>query len=243
MSTAPQAQFQEETFNQEAITVATQLRSIVVVDQETFDLASAILLQRAEWKKKVVEFFKPMKEAAHNAHKVICEREKSVLSVGEPEDDATRRSVAKFSDDQERLRRKIETERIETQRKIDEEARLNDAQRAEAMGAPKEAVQQILDTPSAAPPPSVAPTYQRVAGVGTAKVWTWRPEGSVDRDRATDAEKLRSLKLLVKAAAKDERLLAFLLLNEKQLGKIASAAASVPGIQFYQTTNVRIGGR
>ena len=92
---------------------------VVIRDNDDYELAGEFGKELKRKAAQVTEFFKPMKEQAHQAHKAICDREKAVLA---PLSNAERVIKAKMSayvteqerkhkEQEEALRRAAEAER------------------------------------------------------------------------------------------------------------------------------------
>ena len=82
---------------------------------------------------EVTEFFKPMKDAAHQAHKAVCDREKAMLQPLKNAERVLKESVGLFLTERERKRKAAE----EAARRAAEEERerkLREAIEAEAAG-------------------------------------------------------------------------------------------------------------
>lgn len=66
--------------------VAMQALTLVIKDEKTFDQSTTMLEAIKGLKKEIVDFIKPIKEAANKAHKTACAQEKKLT---EPLDEAT----------------------------------------------------------------------------------------------------------------------------------------------------------
>jgi hypothetical protein len=225
-------------FLTEAEQLSSQLRAIQVIDQDTCDFAGQVLRQRADFKDRVAEFFKPMKREAKNLHDTVSQSEKFVLGglngVDELAEQNARTNISKWIQDQERIQKQRDIDNAAAQRKLDDEARELAAKHAEVHGAGPEAVAQIREAELPLSPPKSSPTFHKPAGFSTGSNWTWRFETTEQA----------ALKAIVKAAAKDPRLLGYLQLNTKAFNsdaKSKKSTADVPGIHFFDAgkTSVR----
>ncbi len=160
----------------EALTWPERAKSIAIRDQESYDLAANMKMDLAALRKKIVEEFAPMKEAAHKAHKAITTKENEYLAPIEQAEKLLVGTLKAWTAEQERLRiaeqRRMEAEarareeedrqrriaeaaaiRAEDERRAaelrrqDEEARLAAALEAQVVGASEETVAVILETP------------------------------------------------------------------------------------------------
>ena len=96
----------------EALTLPVQARSIVISDQETYTAAATFKITLADMRRKIVDEFKPMKEAAHKAHKAITSKEAEYLAPVTEAEGILISSLKAWQAEQERLQR-IETARLQ----------------------------------------------------------------------------------------------------------------------------------
>lgn len=114
----------------EALTWPQRAKALTVADAAGYAVAADMKLNLAALRKKIVEEFAPMKEAAHRAHKAITTKEAEYLKPITEAEGIVASAIKAFIAEQERLRR-IEQARLEAEaRKAAEEARLK--QEAEA---------------------------------------------------------------------------------------------------------------
>ncbi len=103
----------------------------VVVDEVSREEASGAIIDLKTKRARIVEYWKPLKERAFQAHKEVTQREKEMLSVVDGVINQINDAVKAYLREQERIR-------IEAQRKAEEEAR----KKAEEERARIEAEQQ-----------------------------------------------------------------------------------------------------
>jgi hypothetical protein len=180
-------------------------------------------------RKSIADFFKPMKDAAHRAHKEVCNRENETLKPLEDAALALGQRIASF-EHQAREAARIEQDRlrVEQQRIAEEEARqeaerlaIEDAIELEAAGDIA-AAEAVLANPTPVVPryvaPPVVPTnITRVAGAAARTTWKAR----VVNPNLVPRE--------------------YLIVDESALNKIAGVMkerAKVPGVEFYPETAV-----
>jgi len=101
----------------QALTYPDRAKAIVITDQQSYDVAAGFKLDMAAMRKKIVEEFKPMKEAANKAHKAITAKEAEYLAPITAAEEMVKQSIVAFQREQERIRQ-------EAQRKLDEERRV-----------------------------------------------------------------------------------------------------------------------
>ncbi len=158
----------------EALTLPEQAKAIVITDAASYQVAANFKITLAGWRKKITDEFKPMKDAAHKAHKAITEKEGSYLKPITDAELLLRTSLVKWQDEQERIRRaeqmRLEAEarqRAEAERQQREEAAL---QEAIAVGS-----DEVFVEPAPIEAPVIAaPTYEPVKGLGIKRTWAAR---------------------------------------------------------------------
>lgn len=137
----------EEEFSETALTLYEQALSIQVTDKPTYTAAGEFGKSLKELEKKIVDYFAPLKKAAHEAHKAITKREADELSPVREAMDCVRKSMNRYLADVEDARRKAEAA---AQKAAEEEAEkerqrlLRQAEKAEAKGN-EEKVEELLE--------------------------------------------------------------------------------------------------
>lgn len=167
----------DEQLQSQALTLAEQARALRVIDQQSFDLAADKLRGVVALRKEIQGHYKPLKDAANEAHKRICDAERSMLAPVQEAESVLKQSVASYETT-------IRRQREEAERKAREEAeraRLEEIEReieaAEASGASPEEVQTIIETPVVIPTPRVvAPAVQHTPARGVTTVQTFSAE-------------------------------------------------------------------
>lgn len=121
----------------EATNYPATVQGLMVVDQVSFAKAGEAVKTLAVFKKQLKDYFAPMKDAAHAAHKAICEKENESLRPLTEVEKTLRDRMGVYATEQERIRaaeerrlREAEEARAAAERKKLEEA----AAKAEAKG-------------------------------------------------------------------------------------------------------------
>ena len=119
-------------FSEKAIVLAGEAKSLVVVDQETANRATQLILAGKEVIKKIKDYFAPLKKAADEAKKKLLDAEKAELQRVEPYIEKLQSSLTAWRLEQERKRREAEevARRAELERKRLEEELLRKAEEA-----------------------------------------------------------------------------------------------------------------
>ncbi len=119
----------------EALTLPEQAKAIAIRDQATYNQAADFKKNLAGWRKKIVEEFAPMKEAAHKAHKAITAKENEYLAPITQAEGMVVVAIKQWVIEQEQ-RRKIEQARMEREaREAAEADRLRREAEAKAIRA------------------------------------------------------------------------------------------------------------
>jgi hypothetical protein len=166
MSTAiqvPDKTLQQITHKRDEL--LTQAKAIEVHDEATYRQAGELALAIAELKKTITADFAAAKEAAHRAHKAICDQERKHLEALKEPDTILRGKLAKYATDQEKARQMAEEAAIQAARKKAEEEVINRAVALEQEGQ-HELAERVLRGPviPEAPAP-VAIAKPQAAGV------------------------------------------------------------------------------
>ena len=174
---------QNELKSEIQVATATEIK---VIDQKTYEAANERIGLLQGLKKKVEDFFKPMKQKAQDAHKQICSQEKEQLSpILSAIDGLKQKTIAYYAAEQQRIA--AEQER---QRKASEELAALAAE-AETEGDTETATEAV----ALAAVEDAKVTYSPSAK-GTSMREVWRAE-------VIDIEKIPRCFLLVDQAALD----------------------------------------
>jgi len=240
----------EKELQTQALTWPERAQAIAVRDQQTYDQAADMLKGVAELAKQIKDHYGPLKTAAHQAHRKICDAEKEILSPVEGADRILRNSIAAFDQEQERIRiaaerrareeaMRMERERLaeearyrEEQRKRDEEERLATATEAESFGASEGEIDHLLGGEVIAeewtpPPQPIIPavqTYQKASGISTRETWS---------------AEVTNIRLLAKAVAEGTAAPNLIAPNTTALNGLARSlkgAMSIPGVRAVRDT-------
>lgn len=117
----------------EALTLPQRARGLAIRDQETYTAAANFKLDLAAMRKRVVEEFAPLKEAAHKAHKAITTKENEYLAPITEAEGLIAGSLRTWNAEQERIRQ-AEQRRLEAEARAKaEEDRLRREAEAKAI--------------------------------------------------------------------------------------------------------------
>lgn len=218
-------------FERDGLALGARIGGIIelgVKDQDTYNCAAALITEGKAFVKTTDDFFEPIRSITFALYNRVLGRKKGVQSPVADRLKPLAGAIIYFEREQEELRQREERRLAEEQRKAEEERKLQAAAAAEKADMDETSVQQILDAPSVAPAPAAAPTFQRAAGVSRREAWC--------------AEVL-DLHALVKAVAKDKKLLPLLEANMPALNAQARAmktALAIPGVRAVDKGSVAV---
>lgn len=170
-------------------------------------------------RKRVEEFFRPLKQLAHQLHRSLCDREGEILAPLDLRDRnrATAISAFKLAEDaRRREQERIDAEALRLQR---EQQAADEAAALESAGDHSLAASVVAEA-IAAPAPVVAlpDLVKQVEGLKFRRNWKWRYASN---------DKARAAALIPRA---------FLMPDEAKIGAFARSmkdSAQIPGIEFF----------
>ncbi len=200
---------------------------LVIISSDDYTRVAEHLLTITAFRRQVQAFFKPLKDAAHAAHKGLCDREKETLAPADADEQRIKRALVEYTTAQDRIRHAEEARLMVEQRQAEEARRLDEAAALErefkATGdvALQEQAEAILDAPM--PVMSVqapTPAAPKVEGISY---------------RETYRAQVSDLMTLVKAVAAGQQPITLLVANQSALDGMARAlkgALAIPGVQL-----------
>lgn len=222
------ATFDEEN-GREVDALTRRVQDLEIRTPEDADQAAALRNQIVARRRRISDWFKDPKGAAHQLWRSLCDRESNSLGRYVPLEEILNTKLKAWNQEQERLRREAEQE-AERKRELQmEEDRLQRALEAEQAGD-KGLAERIVDGRTPTPVPHVpvaAPPPRKVAGVSFAKKY---------RAEVVDAG------ALIRAAAARPEWQQLLSPNMPALNKLAAAlgpAMAVPGVRVVEDAVVR----
>ena len=163
---------QEQELKQQALTLAQHAQSIQIVDQQTYNQASALLLEKIiPIRKRWAEYWSPLKKTAYDSWQAINAKFNEGDKPLEQAEHAVKSSIRMWDDKQVALERERQRKAQEEAEAKEREERLQAAVVAEQAGASEEEVESIFDAPVAVVAAPVAPVYQRASGVSVRENW------------------------------------------------------------------------
>jgi hypothetical protein len=220
------AELKELELEQQALSWPERAKQALIKDQASYDYAASLRIDIASLEREIVDYHKPLKKAADEAHKAICKAENRLLEPLKQAKVILNLEIAAWTQAQERIRFEAERKAQELAHKQEEEARLALAMQAEEMGATEETAQEILETPLAMPAVVVQPTFNKLAGVSTSQRW---------RAEVVD------LKALCRAVIEGKASIELIQPNTTALNTLARAmkgTLNIPGVKAVPETAV-----
>ena len=217
-------------YEQSGLALFERMVAISVTDQETYDLAAGLLKEERAFSKETTEFFEPIREITYGMYQRVLEIKKGIQGVVQQQASLLSKSVIDFERKQEAERQRLQRELEERQRREQDELKLQAAAAAEAAGCDEASMQTILNAPDTTPKPIAPPTFQRVSNVIRREAW---------------AAEVTDLWALVKAVAKDKKLLPLLEANMPALNAQARSlktAMQIPGVRAVDKGSVAVRG-
>ena len=124
---------EEEELTVQVSDIETIANTLVVLDEKDYEAAGEFGVKLKTKIAEVTEFFAPMKKAAHEAHKNVCDREKQMLAPLKSAEATLKKTMGEYVTKKERERREAE-ERARKLAREESERKLTEAAEAERKG-------------------------------------------------------------------------------------------------------------
>jgi hypothetical protein len=206
----------------EALSWPAKANAITITNQATYDLAANTLLAIKDLRKQINESYDPIISKAFSAHREACSQKKKVEEPLIMAEGIIKTNLGAFVREQERIRQEAERQAREAAAKLEEELRIQQAVMAEEAGFDEAAIEEVLQTPIPLPAPVIAPTFDKVSGISSRKIWKWRivNETLIPRE--------------------------YLQVNEMAINSVVrgmKGSTRIPGIEVYEETSIAAGRR
>jgi hypothetical protein len=174
----------EPDIETQALTIVDQARSVVIVDQGTYDQIGEILLANKDLQAVTVAHHAKAKADTYQAWQSVLEMERKVLDPLKAAEKVLKAKIGQWDADQRRI--KAENERVAREAAEAERAKevAQEVHEAQAAGAPAAEIQAIIEQPRPAPRPIVAPTYTRSKSLPVTPTYGCEVESIKDLCRA-----------------------------------------------------------
>lgn len=217
---------QEAKIQEEVSLVEVQAKEMVISTDEEYEQAAEFGKQIKEKAKVVTDFFKPMKDSAHQAHKAICDREKTMLKPLQDAEKILKKSMTTYYQEKERKRQELE-EKIRREAEAERERKLEEAAALEEAGKKEEAEAALMDaqvTETVAAKAMVVMDAPKAKGVSNSKDW---------EIESIDAEKVPINFAGMEIRPVDEKAI-------MRLIRASKGSIQIPGIRYKETVKVSI---
>lgn len=204
-----------------ALSLIEKAELVVIQNDEDYQVASTMIMLAKDGIKKAEDLFRPIKRKFDEAKKVVLDQERALVGQYEPAKLLLERKTFEYRREQEKKQREESARLAELARKEAEEAALQDALAAEAMGQ-TEIAEQIMQSPVYVAPPPPRPSAPKVEGLSFQKNWKGRV---VNFDLLPDMYKIS---------------------NDSAINTVARSLkekAKIPGVEFYCEETSRSVGR
>ncbi len=133
---------QEQNMKSSVSAVELKAKSVVVKSQDDYEKAAEFVKEIKRVSASVTEFFAPIKTAANQAHKAVCNREKEMLTPLVNAEKEIKKTMGDYILEQERLKR-AEEERLRKLAQEEANRKLQEAMTLEEKGD-KQAAEESL---------------------------------------------------------------------------------------------------
>lgn len=163
----------ETKLTREVTDVEFRAEAMLITTEDDYKQAAEfgkLIKQKAA---EVTSFFKPMKDAAYQSHKAVCDREKDMLTPLKNAEAVIKKTMRAYLEEQEKIRREREealrrAAEAERERKLKEAAEL---EKAGDMGKADEAIEEAIVMDEASRYTEQQSVKPKVSGVSTSKDW------------------------------------------------------------------------
>lgn len=152
--------------------------SLVIQDSDDYAQWGERLVTIATARRKIAEWFSPMKKKASDAHREICDKERATLAPVNDDELRIKVALSKFRDEQERKRLEEQRRLEREQREREEQLRLEQAAELERAAQQtgdvslQEAAEQLIEAPiTVAPVTPYTPPAPKVEGLSYRETW------------------------------------------------------------------------
>lgn len=219
----------EQDIVQNNALIEQDAKQLSITTDEEYEQAADFAKTIASRKKIVTDYFAPMKKAAHDAHKQVCDRENQLLEPLKTAETMCKNAMRLYmAKKQEEARRR----EAEMRRLAEEEAKrqLEEAQKLEDEGKKEEAdhaLSQAVVAEQLGSSAFVSSDAPKVKGVSHSRDWEIV---SIDESLVPVAVSGAVIRPVDQAAI-------------KRLIKATGGTITIPGVQYRETVNLSISSR
>lgn len=206
--------------------IEIQAKRIVITNDTQYEHAAEFAKQIKAKAKVVTDFFDPMKTSAYQAHRAVCDREKTMLKPLQEAEKTLKKSMTIYYQEQERKRKELE-DKLRKEAEAEKERKLNEAIALEEAGKKEEADAAMIDaqvTESVAQKTVVLMDTPKTSGVSTGKDW---------EIETIDSEKVPVNFAGVEIRPVDDKAIIRLI-------RASKGSIQIPGIKYIETIKMSI---
>lgn len=174
VATLPTAELVDESeLTKEVTDIEFQAESLVIETDQDYEQAAEFGKMLKQKASEVTAFFKPMKDSAYQAHKAVCDREKTMLVPLKNAESIVKKGMGTYLVEQDRKRREAE-EAARRAAQAERDRLMAQAEKMEASGdntGAEAAVEEAVVMDEAMSYTAAAPAKPKVSGVSTSKDW------------------------------------------------------------------------
>jgi hypothetical protein len=201
-----------------------------VTDAESYVRVGDRLVELVEHRRTVTEWFKPLRELAYRLHRMVCDRETTVLDPIVRFEQAAKTNRLRLEREEAEARRREEQRLAAAAREQERERLAREAADLEERMEPELAAQVLEQAVHVPAPVVVLPSTLPVTpGISSRPRWLWRPVGGEGA-----AAKARAIQLVPRE---------FLTLDTVKINAYVrshGASARIPGIEIYDAGSVTV---
>lgn len=216
----------EVEIKQEVGLVEVRAKEMIISTDTEYEQAAEFGQQIKTKAKVVTDFFKPMKDSAYQAHKAVCDREKTMLKPLQDAEKTLKKSMTAYLQEKERKRKELEA-KLQKEAEAERERMLNEAADLEAAGKTEEAETVLMEaqvTESVATKAMVVMDVPKARGVSSSKDW---------EIESVDKEKVPMNFAGVEIRPVDEKAILRLI-------RASKGSLQIPGIKYAETMKMGI---
>lgn len=216
----------EERIKQDSLSIYNECQNLQIATQEDYDKAAAKIITVRRFKVRIMDYFRPMKEAAHKAHKAVLEKEKAaiepLINAENILKEAMQAYIRNINEERKRKQRELE-QRAALDAAQQKEKLLQKAERLEATGKTLQADILRTEAETITPEPALMPQTNTTVTTENGKLITKKDV------KVTVIEKMS----LVQAVAAGHVPVAVLDINQQALKSWAKLAAFEDNTTIY----------
>ena len=222
----PEGATQEKEMQQAVSAVEIAAKELIIESDDDYAAAAAFGQNIKTQAKLVADFFKPMKDSAYQAHKAVCDREKSMLKPLNEAERILKKNMTVYYQEKERKRLEME-EQMRREAEAEKERKLAEAATLEEEGKTEEAEAaftdaQVIETVAASA--SVYLEAPKAKGVSNSKDWEI---DSIDRNEVPISFAGMEIRPV------DEKAI-------MRLIRASKGSIQIPGVKYRETVKVSI---